>query len=690
MSTNTPATRRSTRLASQDTTPAVTGAFPDPISGRTRRTSATPATTVAASTGGRTRRGRTAATPAASNLAAPLPPVQSTHSHAYGASGRARVADPSLSRPAHESAADALSMARDDAFARQDVSTSSRESSAAPSAVQSAGPRSSIPPIPEESEPSARSSRQSSIQQELPEEDTNVDATRSFGLLHEAGLVPPHGFHIERPTRGQILWRWMTNKLFAFRDWCDDNMPGHGALLFLGLLLAYLFILAFGVDIPQPDGTSLKSARESLYNSVSSVAQITSAGLQDLRQSGQRIADLNKQLADQGNRFDDLNSRYDIVNAELEKLKTILPDLTVVRRKDDGGGFELLDHFWNALENKVAGERSKGTKMPWDKWFRRNQEIVNEVHKSMTADDYNQHLGWAFKHYSLVTKDEVLNILRDHYTEFDSKYAKYDRKFTDVRDSAIERAAERYLAKHFKNSQHKLIEGAWAHKTLGNARMSLEQPNFMSPKLGAGIDPYLTSPTAKRTYSSWRTWLYGKSVTGPPSRPPIEALRNWEEAGDCWCSAAANADAAGADSASGKAQLGVMLAMPVYPTHLVVEHVPKPGTLEPGTAPREIELWIQVKSETVRDGVQAQIGAASWFTNCGDRGSLPEDYVCVGATTYDLDGWNHVQSSRLEVDLETLQVSTSKAVVRVKSSWGSPRVCLYRVRLLGKPAGGVV
>lgn len=170
-----------------------------------------------------------------------------------------------------------------------------------------------------------------------------------------------------------------------------------------------------------------------------------------------------------------------------------------------------------------------------------------------------------------------------------------------------------------------------------------------------------------------------------------EALLPWHDIGDCWC----------APSTRGKLQLAVLLPRSISPSELVVEHVHKSELRDIGNAPKEVELWVQVLHNEVRDQIAKEILKLipDIYKSASQRGkgadtikALDESFVPIGRWTYDINGPNNVQSFPVLVDLAKWKHYTRRAVVRVNSNWGSTdATCLYRVKLHGAdPAGPVV
>ncbi|EEP79826.1 predicted protein [Uncinocarpus reesii 1704] len=244
--------------------------------------------------------------------------------------------------------------------------------------------------------------------------------------------------------------------------------------------------------------------------------------------------------------------------------------------------------------------------------------------------------------------------------------------------------------------------------------------NWFSTGMGAFVDPYLTTKFRPGLLKGGTERAVGVKRTNPPAA----ALTRWDEHGDCWC----------VNDHTSEIQLAVLLGRPLVPEEVVIEHIHKEATLDPESAPREMELWVEYSSRsasaapsTVPPGARATVapGSSEWLTQRPEllessaeareaysgplspsqrediistlRMAYPDEpetaysqdtklgstYYRVGKFQYDINGKHNIQRFLLDAVIDLPNIRTKKAVLRVKSNWGSVNTCIYRARLHG-------
>ena len=223
--------------------------------------------------------------------------------------------------------------------------------------------------------------------------------------------------------------------------------------------------------------------------------------------------------------------------------------------------------------------------------------------------------------------------------------------------------------------------------------------NYFATGNGAIVDPYLTSPTKLARKLTWKEWRLAKfqGVYFRSSPGPVAALMPWDDVGDCWC----------APPSRGKSQITVAMPYAITPTTLIVEHIDKGATLDIGSAPKEIELWVEILDDTKRenivnalsemysqdhafniepnDQIKAQ-SAESFKKYLSWAQALPPTFVKVGKWNYSIfRNSPYGQPMHIDIDLGRFGVDTNRVSIRVNNNYGGgDYTCIYRLKLNGE------
>lgn len=290
-----------------------------------------------------------------------------------------------------------------------------------------------------------------------------------------------------------------------------------------------------------------------------------------------------------------------------------------------------------------------------------------------------------------MTDSAIFHSLQSQVSKMNTQMSSLSREVVAVRSEQAQRPRPPYVV----------------HPT-GEPQKPAHKINFLAPSTGALIDPVNTSPTVGRKKSimgyilSFLWWERPYRV-GP--MPPLAALLPWEEFGDCWCSA----------TRDGETQVAVLLGRDIVPEEAVVEHIPAGATLDPGVAPKEIELWARfriarsstidppsksrkspssltkqgyepIDESSLRGILMNSLRLSNGFDKDGEYSDDPRlghDFYRIGMMEYDIHKNNHIQTFGLNTIIDIPTVRVDKVVFRVKSNWGSNNTCIYRFRLHG-------
>ena len=200
--------------------------------------------------------------------------------------------------------------------------------------------------------------------------------------------------------------------------------------------------------------------------------------------------------------------------------------------------------------------------------------------------------------------------------------------------------------------------------------------NFFSANLGAKIDPRYTSPTLPRG-----TNFIGQILSRAPLLsaalfyPPTEALRPWQEAGQCWCAA---------NDEQGTSQIAIAMPAAVVPWEFGVEHLAPSLGLDSEAKPVVVELWVKLDVSGSSGGRDDE----EWDNledGCLARPPAP-GFRCVLREVFEPEA--QAQTWFVKRDLGIERYGVRRAVVRVTENNGADFTCFYRVKLGGELRDG--
>jgi hypothetical protein len=438
------------------------------------------------------------------------------------------------------------------------------------------------------------------------------------------------------------------------------------------------------------------------------------------------IRDLEKRLTAAEYDIAHLKTRTNVDHEAISHLEKILPD-TIVCHRDERGTLQIPNTFWLALRDKIRSDKSlleerferveskstsgtsiskkevisiaqkeaehyfdKSNTKNWEKFLNTNRaqimswssaeldkQVANITRDVLTSkSDFVALIeqNWA------NTKEEILNELSPHQKTLElirTRVSNLEKRAVGAFKDEM-RAIATDVSKNliFSAQFSPLVD---AHLK-GNSRLGLLRVNHFSPGTGAVVNPHLTSPNfvfpsmRLNMLTKFLSWTSFRPRHGP--NPPESALTKWDEHGDCWCSPLNNDERVWPT-------LAVIISNKIYPDQVIVEHIPTTASLEPGSAPKEMELWVFIENRETRELLESR--SMDFF----QEDKNPNGMVKIGTWTYDVELSQPIQSFPLQIDLAMFGdlAYTNNLMVRVKNNWGGSRVnyaCLYRVRVNGK------
>ncbi|CZR63446.1 uncharacterized protein PAC_13343 [Phialocephala subalpina] len=436
----------------------------------------------------------------------------------------------------------------------------------------------------------------------------------------------------------------------------------------------------------------------------------------DNRDLYRRLTDLEHQVARIKSRKSEIDPKA------VARLQNILPDLLVIK-KDQDGNLIIPNDFWYALQDRIrsddtlvhqqidqpvqtgkgtvsgkelAREVEKVAKVAWDRYMKQNSNTM----KVILADELGQKFPRLLEDNHVATKEEVIKLIRKNWDEdtahlrtelaqLTKKFENASRQITKLQHNSgtLTREEVRTIATDIlkKLIPHAQLEALINSNLRGAIDQTLTRVNHFSPATGAVVNPYLTSPTyvsPKSDVFFFTKWMRAAIQNPIPApNPPSAALTRWEEFGDCWCAPLTEqGDGFGAS-------LEVIVGTLLYPDTWVIEHLPSSATLNPGSAPRDVELLAYIPDMDTYNAVKS---ASEELFPRAEAEDLPFQYVRIAGGTYDIDG-PVAQLFNVQVDMRSFGADVSKLVVRATTNWGGalvPYTCLYRVKMFGETVPG--
>lgn len=426
-------------------------------------------------------------------------------------------------------------------------------------------------------------------------------------------------------------------------------------------------------------------------------------------------------LRDLDYRIQSLSIQTNIDSKTIAKIEKALPNFLLLET-DKNGAMQIPPEFWYAVRDLIQKDNpittttittvTKDLPAPLSvlpdvsaEWVK----FVNSNAREMEAWSNQQmeyQLPRIMKSHILASKDVIIGLIQknwdENHADIKDELQTLTHKISDLKSSLgvafdqlshlhkearsrnrdeIQYMISEYIEKTLPIAQLQALANANLNK-LNNPRTKV---NHFSHGTGAVIDPHLTSSTY--TFPAMRKGAFEKFIRRnfmnnpvPAPNPPEAALTRWDEHGDCWCSPS-NDDGYGTT-------IGVIMGNRVYPEEVVIEHVAPNSSLEPGAAPREMELLAYLGDMSPED--YDRVAALSKQLFPGQPDVAPRGvpgYIRIAMWRFDVWAPTTVQGFPVQLDLTQFLGHTDRLVVRAKNNHGGMRVdhtCMYRIKVHGR------
>ncbi|KTW27154.1 uncharacterized protein T551_03148 [Pneumocystis jirovecii RU7] len=391
----------------------------------------------------------------------------------------------------------------------------------------------------------------------------------------------------------------------------------------------------------------------------------------------------------------DLNDKY-ITEKIINTLESYLPSQLVVKIDPKTGKIDISPEFWillreifpdrieidKALKTSFL-KNSKNTDtlslISWSNFLKNNEENIKTFIKSQTDEDLRK----SQENGSIISKAYFINTLKENLkkiqddlekdlitikTQINDQFKKLDYTYKNK----IQPSHSDHL-KNTKNIHNKVVETLIETALHKYSSDVLARPDFALYSSGARINPFLTSSTYLQRPTKFIPNLLSKifwDIGCTWGYPPAMAIHHENNVGMCWA------------FPGSIGQISIRLSETIFLTDVTIEHVDSKIAHDVSTAPRDIELWVQVDDLHMREKmIQQSLSSIKQSENIIPPSKF---YVLAATMTYNVFSTYPIQTFPIPVGIRQLNIPIENVIFRIINNWGNNKfTCLYRVRVHG-------
>ncbi|KLU82299.1 hypothetical protein MAPG_01373 [Magnaporthiopsis poae ATCC 64411] len=423
-----------------------------------------------------------------------------------------------------------------------------------------------------------------------------------------------------------------------------------------------------------------------------------------------------------------LKRQDEMTTAAISRLEHALPNYIRVDRDKQGNAI-IPNDFWRALKAfarqdgdfVILDEKKAITDPHWkpfearldragdfETWVRQNKDKLRDIvgagqGQQTPGPDVDELIRKRLEEQNLpdklvVMKKEFVDLIKEEY-KANARSVKADIAALQRNNEELSKKLERLskssaggvTADEVRRITQKELRKAIGDLQLGSlAKGRMHDPliadlksrvNYFGPQSGAYFDPHLSSPTFKFKYPRFGTpeWKVQRPWIAKHASTIMQA---WEDDGDCWC-AGGTWDSKRSRPKPADIYMGVL---PLIPQVLWMEHIHPQETMDDGSMPRDVEVWIEVEEYGQRNTLRDWSMATFPHTDMNER-LWDNNFVKVIEFEFknQTAGGPVEKAVRFPSQLNEFGIATDRVLIRAVSNYGArDHTCFYRVKLFGE------